>query len=89
SYPPYFLRLRERNRVGPELLGRDWKVLPLLSPDHVHQHLAGGGLVVDARPVTAFAAGHIPGALSVPLEDLQDHLARLKALKKPIVTYCA
>ena len=22
SYPPYFLRLRERNRVGPELLGR-------------------------------------------------------------------
>jgi hydroxyacylglutathione hydrolase len=67
SYPPYFLRLRERNRVGPELLGRDWKVLPLLSPDHVQQHLAGGGLVVDARPVTAFAAGHIPGALSIAL----------------------
>jgi glyoxylase-like metal-dependent hydrolase (beta-lactamase superfamily II)/rhodanese-related sulfurtransferase len=67
SYPPYFLRLRERNRVGPELLSRDWKVLPLLSPDHVQQHLAGGGLVVDARPVTAFAAGHIPGALSIAL----------------------
>jgi hydroxyacylglutathione hydrolase len=67
SYPPYFLRLRERNRVGPELLGRDWRTLPLLSPDHVQQHLAGGGLVVDARPVTAFAAGHIPGALSIAL----------------------
>ena len=61
SYPPYFLRLRERNRVGPELLGRDWKVLPLLSTDQVQQHLAGGGLVVDARPITEFAAGHIPG----------------------------
>jgi glyoxylase-like metal-dependent hydrolase (beta-lactamase superfamily II)/rhodanese-related sulfurtransferase len=67
SYPPYFLRLRERNRVGPELLGRDWKVLPLLSTDQVGEHLAGGGLVVDARPVTAFAAGHIPGALSIAL----------------------
>jgi glyoxylase-like metal-dependent hydrolase (beta-lactamase superfamily II)/rhodanese-related sulfurtransferase len=67
SYPPYFLRLRERNRVGPELLGRDWKVLPLLSTDQVQQHLAGGGLVVDARPITAFAAGHIPGALSIAL----------------------
>ena len=61
SYLPYFLRLRERNRVGPELLGRDWKVLPLLSTDQVQQHLAGGGLVVDARPITEFAAGHIPG----------------------------
>jgi hydroxyacylglutathione hydrolase len=67
SYPPYFLRLRDRNRIGPELLSRDWKVLPLLSPDHVQQHLAGGGLVVDARPVTAFAAGHIPRALSIAL----------------------
>jgi rhodanese-related sulfurtransferase len=67
SYPPYFLRLRERNRVGPELLSRDWKVLPLLSPDHVQQHLAGGGLVIDARPITAFAAGHIPGAPSIAL----------------------
>jgi glyoxylase-like metal-dependent hydrolase (beta-lactamase superfamily II)/rhodanese-related sulfurtransferase len=67
SYPPYFLRLRDRNRVGPELLSRDWKVLPLLSTGQVQQHLAGGGLVVDARPITAFAAGHIPGALSIAL----------------------
>jgi glyoxylase-like metal-dependent hydrolase (beta-lactamase superfamily II)/rhodanese-related sulfurtransferase len=67
SYPPYFLRLRERNRIGPELLGRDWKVLPLLSTHEVRQHLAGGGVVIDARPITAFAAGHIPGALSIEL----------------------
>jgi hydroxyacylglutathione hydrolase len=67
SYPPYFLRLRDRNRVGPELLSRDWKVLPLLPTDQVHQHLAGGGMLVDARPITAFAAGHIPGAVSIAL----------------------
>jgi hydroxyacylglutathione hydrolase len=67
SYPPYFLRLRHRNRVGPELLGRDWRVLPLLSTDRVREHLAGGGVLVDARPFAAFAAGHIPGALSIAL----------------------
>jgi hydroxyacylglutathione hydrolase len=67
SYPPYFLRLRERNRVGPELLSTDWRILPLRSTDQVQQHLADGGLVVDARPITAFAAGHIPGALSIAL----------------------
>src|SRR4029453_2066436 len=37
------------------------------STDRVQQHLTGGGLVVDARPITAFAAGHIPGALSIAL----------------------
>jgi hydroxyacylglutathione hydrolase len=67
SYPPYFLRLRERNRVGPELLGPDWRIVPLLPTDQVRQHVAGGGALVDARPVTAFAAGHIPGALSIAL----------------------
>jgi hydroxyacylglutathione hydrolase len=67
SYPPYFLRLRERNRAGPELLGPEWWVLPLVSADQVRAHLAGGGVLVDARPVAAFAAGHIPGALSIAL----------------------
>jgi len=68
SYPPYFLRLRDRNRAGPELLGRDWRVLPRLSTSQVREHLAGGRVVlVDARPITAFAAGHIPGALSIAL----------------------
>jgi hydroxyacylglutathione hydrolase len=67
SYPPYFLRLRDRNRTGPELLGADWRVLSLLSAGQVQRHLAGGGMVVDARPAAAFAAGHIPGAVSIAL----------------------
>ena len=67
SYPPYFLRLRDRNRVGPELLGSDWRVLPLLSSNRVREHLAGDGVLLDARPIGAFAAGHIPRALSIEL----------------------
>jgi hydroxyacylglutathione hydrolase len=67
SYPPYFRRLRDRNRVGPELLGADWRTLPQLSTDQVRVHLGGGGMLVDARPITAFAAGHVPGALSIAL----------------------
>jgi hydroxyacylglutathione hydrolase len=67
SYPPYFLRLRDRNRVGPELLGAEWRVLPPLPTGQVRRHLADGGVLVDARPVAAFAAGHLPGALSIAL----------------------
>jgi hydroxyacylglutathione hydrolase len=67
SYPPYFLRLRDRNRAGPQLLGSDWRALRRLSTDQVRERLAGGGVLVDARPITAFAAGHILGALSIAL----------------------
>ena len=66
TYPPYFLRMREINRQGPPVYGN----LPPLTPLSVGQfrHLVdNGALVVDARPVTAFAAGHIPGSLSNPL----------------------
>jgi glyoxylase-like metal-dependent hydrolase (beta-lactamase superfamily II) len=67
SYPPYFLRLRDRNRAGPELLGSDWQVLPLVSTGQVRARVAGSAVLVDVRPVAAFAAGHIPGALSIAL----------------------
>lgn len=46
-------------------------------------------LVIDVRAPEAYRAGHIPGAINVPLTTWSDHLARLKASKKPIVAYCA
>jgi hydroxyacylglutathione hydrolase len=67
SYPRYFKRLRERNRQGPELLGPRWRALAELSTDQVREQLEAGAVLVDARPVTRFAAGHIPGALSIAL----------------------
>ena len=50
--------------------------------------------VVDVRDPESFRAGHIPGALSIPLEqfvegDARAALAKLKNAKKPIVTYCS
>ena len=35
----------------------------------VHQLRADGAIVVDTRPVADYAAGHIPGAVSIPLRD--------------------
>jgi hydroxyacylglutathione hydrolase len=67
SYPRYFRALRQRNRDGPEPLGPRWRALPELSAEQVGERLAAGALLVDARPVARFAAGHIPGALSIAL----------------------
>lgn len=66
SYPDYFGRLGEVNRRGPAVLDLP-PALPALDVDAVRALLADGAQVVDVRPVPEFAAGHLPGALSVPL----------------------
>jgi rhodanese-related sulfurtransferase len=43
--------------------------------------------VVDVRPSEEFGAGHIPGALSVPLADLEQRLADLPR-DREVVAYC-
>ncbi|WP_199435005.1 MBL fold metallo-hydrolase [Qaidamihabitans albus] len=66
SFPPYFLRLAEVNRRGPAVLGTD-PGLPPLAADTVRSLLTEGARLIDVRPVPEFAAGHIPGAVSIPL----------------------
>ena len=49
-----------------------------------------GVVVIDVRSADAYAAGHIPGALSVPEETITSVLAeKLKKMGKPIATYCS
>jgi glyoxylase-like metal-dependent hydrolase (beta-lactamase superfamily II)/rhodanese-related sulfurtransferase len=67
SYPPYFLRLREVNRRGPALHGPGPWALPALTAARVRALLGAGATLIDARPIASFAAGHIPGAISIEL----------------------
>jgi len=67
SYSRYFLRLREVNRRGPRVHGATPPPLARLAPREVRRLLADGAEVVDVRPIATFAAGHIPGALSIQL----------------------
>ena len=67
TYPPYFSRLREVNRLGPAVFGSEQPPLARLDAQSVRDRVATGATVVDARPIAAFAAGHIPGALSIEL----------------------
>jgi hydroxyacylglutathione hydrolase len=66
SYPPYFRRLGEINRVGPPVLDHDPVLLPM-SAAAVSASLADGAVLIDARPVNQFASAHVRGAISIPL----------------------
>ncbi len=43
--------------------------------------------VLDVRPPEEFAAGHVPGAINIPLDELEQHLDQLKATDE-VVAYC-
>lgn len=47
----------------------------------------GSVVVLDVRPAEEYRAGHIPGAISVPLKELQQRLSGLPA-DQEIVAYC-
>lgn len=44
-------------------------------------------IVLDVRPAEEFLAGHIPGAISIPLEELEQRLSELPP-DQEIVAYC-
>jgi rhodanese-related sulfurtransferase len=54
--------------------------------------LEQGALAVDARSPEAFAAGHLPGARSLPLTEvgeLLDTFRREVATDRPLIVYCS
>lgn len=48
---------------------------------------AGEAVVVDVRPENEYAAGHIPGAVSIPMDKLADRLGELPT-DLDVVAYC-
>jgi rhodanese-related sulfurtransferase len=63
------LRLAEVNRRGPALLDAAPKLAPL-TPQQAQRTLAAGSVLVDVRRIDEFAAGHVPGSLSIELRDV-------------------
>lgn len=43
--------------------------------------------VLDVRPPEEFAAGHLPGAVNIPLKDFQKQFKKLRA-NREVVAYC-
>jgi len=68
SYPAYFARLADANRRGPAPVPGDPGLAPL-TPAALRSLTGAGGWVIDVRPAGEFAAGHLPGAVSIALRD--------------------
>jgi rhodanese-related sulfurtransferase len=81
------VRVAEVQRLAERYLRKSGE-LETISIAELRRRLATGDvLLIDVRPELEYRAGHIPGALSVPVEKLAAFL-RMLPQDKEIVAYC-
>lgn len=80
-------RLAEVQQVTRQYLERRGALEPVDNEELVRRVRAGEVTVIDVRPREEYVAGHIPGAISVPLADLPKRLRDLRK-RHDIVAYC-
>ena len=87
------LRAVAEHRVAEvERLVRLWlahrdQMEPIPAAELLERAKKGLVTVLDVRPAEEYAAGHIPGAINVPVDKLEAFLSRLPK-RKEVVAYC-
>jgi len=82
-----------QNRVAEvEQLVRTWlahrdELEPVAPAELIDRAKKGLVTVLDVRPSEEYAAGHLPGAINIPIDQLEGRLAKLPR-RKEIVAYC-
>jgi rhodanese-related sulfurtransferase len=78
-------QLAEVERAARDYLGDE---VDAIDRDELVARLRAGDVVlVDVRPSDEYDAGHIKGARSIPIDELEDRLAELPA-DREVVAYC-
>jgi len=80
-------RLADLERLVHEHFGDRSDAEPVQMDELLKRARSENVVILDTRPATEYAAGHIAGAISVPVDDLQQRLRRLPK-RKEYVAYC-
>ncbi len=80
-------RLAEVEQVTNLYLTRRDALEPVTGEELRRLVREGGVTVLDARPREEYEAGHIPGALSVPVDELERRLSAIPA-DREVIAYC-
>ncbi|MEO5321956.1 metalloregulator ArsR/SmtB family transcription factor [Mesorhizobium sp. CC13] len=85
-------RLGERNMAEIDRVMADYfrardALEPVSRKDLVARLHEGSVTVLDVRPEDEFVAGHLPGALNIPVTDLQRRLGELPS-DREVIAYC-
>ena len=80
-------RLADFERLVQEHFGARSEVEPVPMKELLKRARSKRVVIVDTRPASEYVAGHIAGAISVPVDDLQRRLKQLTKGKE-YVAYC-
>jgi rhodanese-related sulfurtransferase len=80
-------RLAEVERVTREYVERRGTMEGIQGEELMRRVKRGEVTVLDVRPVEEYRAGHIPGALSIPVDELKTRLKELPKTRE-VVAYC-
>ena len=80
-------QLAEVDRLVATYLTVKDKLEPVSADELLERTLSGLVTVLDVRPQEEYAAGHLPGAINVPLAELDEDLDRLNDGRE-VVAYC-
>jgi ArsR family transcriptional regulator len=85
-------RIAEHNLAEVERVVRSYfdqrdSLEPVSREELVQRSRAGTVTILDVRPEDEFALGHLPGALNIPLRELEARLSELDPSQE-IVAYC-
>ena len=80
-------RLADLERLVREHFGDRSDAEPVQMDELLKRARSENVVILDTRPATEYAAGHIAGAISVPVDDLQQRLRQLPK-RKEYVAYC-
>ena len=80
-------RLADIERIVRQFMAGRESLEPVEKESLLERVREGVVTVVDVRPREEYRAGHIPGAVSVPLKELEPYLPRLPS-DHQIVAYC-
>lgn len=80
-------RVAEVDQLVQSYLGSRDDLEPVSRKELLQRVAQGKAVVIDVRPPEEYRAGHIPGAISMPLEQVDKGVAALPA-RKEIIAYC-
>lgn len=80
-------RVAEVERLVRDFIGHRDTLEPIPAAELLARAKNGLVTVLDVRPADEFAAGHLPGAINIPIDMLESGLAKLPR-KLEVVAYC-
>lgn len=56
--------------------------------DEVRRLVGAGAQLVEVLPSSEYDEEHLPGAINLPLRQIEDHAVQLLDRSRPVVVYC-